>query len=165
MTKTAAILATKPHAEAPKSGLDASVRKEISNNLGEILNATYSLLVKTHVHHWNVVGPLFHPLHIMLEEQYGALFEASDLYAERIRALGFLAPIPNVSVKQETQGMSAEQIVDDLIVDHETCVRTMRETAIKAEDMEDIVTHDMLVAQMAWHEKTIWMLRAIVTRP
>ena len=165
MTKTAAVLATKPHDEAPKSGLDPAVRKEISNSLGEILSATYSLLVKTHVHHWNVVGPLFHPLHIMLEEQYGALFEATDLYAERIRALGFLAPIPKVSVKQETQGMNAEQIVEDLIGDHETCVRAMRDTAIKAEDKQDIVSHDMLVARMAWHEKTIWMLRAIVTNP
>jgi starvation-inducible DNA-binding protein len=163
MTKTAAVLATRPHDEAPKSGLDDAARKEISSRLGEILSASYSLVVKTHVHHWNVVGPLFQPLHIMLEEQYGALFAATDLYAERIRALGFLAPIPKIAVKTEAQSMSAQQIVEDLIADHEACVRNMRETAVKAEDLEDIVTHDLLVAQMAWHEKTIWMLRAIVT--
>jgi len=163
MPKTATVLATKPHAEAPNSGLAAATREEISNRLGDILSATYSLLLKTHVHHWNVVGPLFHPLHIMLEEQYGALFQATDLYAERIRALGFLAPIPKVEVNADVRGMSAEQIVADLIADHESNVRTMRETSIKAEDMKDIVTHDLLVAQMAWHEKTIWMLRAIVT--
>lgn len=164
MKSSVEVLATKPHAEMPKSGLADATRKEISTRLGDILSAGYSLVVKTHVHHWNVVGPLFQPLHVLLEEQYGVLFAATDLYAERIRALGFLAPIPKISVKAEAQAMTAEQIVEDLIADHEACVRAMRETAVKAEDMEDIVTHDLLVAQMAWHEKTIWMLRAIVTK-
>ena len=164
MKSTAEVLATKPHAEAPKSGLADATRKEIATRLGEILSASYSLVVKTHVHHWNVVGPLFQPLHVLLEQQYGVLFAATDLYAERIRALGFLAPIPKVSVKADAQGMTAEQMVEDLIADHEASVRAMRATAVKAEDMDDVVTHDLLVAQMAWHEKTIWMLRAIVTR-
>lgn len=164
MTKTAAVLATKPHAVSPNSGLSAETRKAISTSLGEILSATYSLVVKTHVHHWNVVGPLFQPLHVMLEAQYDALFDATDLYAERIRALGFLTPIPKVAVKPEAQDMTAEQIVEDLLADHEACVRQMREAAIAAEDKDDIVTHDLLVAQMAWHEKTIWMLRAIIAK-
>ncbi|MBB4198951.1 DNA starvation/stationary phase protection protein [Rhodoblastus sphagnicola] len=164
MNKTATVLASKPHAETPKSGLETSTRKEISDALGDILSAAYSLLLKTHVHHWNVVGPLFHPLHIMLEDQYKALFEAVDVYAERIRALGFLTPIPKVAIKPDAQAMSGEAIVFDLIADHEACVRDMREIAIKAEDKKDIVTHDMLVARMDWHEKTIWMLRAIVTK-
>jgi starvation-inducible DNA-binding protein len=163
MSKTAEVLATKPRVESTQSGIDQSARQEISGKLGEILSATYSLLLKTHVHHWNVVGPLFHPLHIMLEEQYGALFESTDLFAERIRALGFLAPIPAIAVKADAKGMSAEQIVEDLIADHESAVRMMRETAIHADDREDIVTHDMLVARMTWHEKTIWMLRAVIT--
>jgi starvation-inducible DNA-binding protein len=163
MSKSAAVLETKPHIEAPQSGLDSKVRTEISASLGDVLSATYSLVVKTHVHHWNVVGPLFQPLHTMLEEQYGELFESTDLFAERIRALGFLAPIPKVVVEPEAQSMSAEEIVEDLIADHEASVRKMRGLAIKAEDLADIVTHDLLVARMNWHEKTIWMLRAIVT--
>ncbi|MBB4198933.1 hypothetical protein CCR94_15750 [Rhodoblastus sphagnicola] len=164
MKHAAAVIATKPHVESPKSGIDHATRKDISGALGDILSSAYSLLVKTHVHHWNIVGPLFQQLHTMLEEQYETLFKSTDLYAERIRALGFPAPIPHVSVEQEARTMSAEQIVDDLLGDHETCVRAMRDTAIEAEGMGDIVTHDLLVAQMAWHEKTLWMLRAVVAK-
>jgi starvation-inducible DNA-binding protein len=164
MSETVEVLATKPRVESIKSGIDANARKDVSGMLGDILSATYSLLIKTHVHHWNVVGPLFHPLHLMLEEQYGALFESTDLFAERIRALGFLARIPSITVQKGADAMSAEQIVEDLIADHEAAVRMMRQVALKADDMEDIVTHDMLVARMTWHEKTIWMLRAVVTK-
>lgn len=164
MTKTATVLAARPRAESPNSGLSEDSRKEISAALGEILSATYGLVVKTHIHHWNVVGPLFHPLHVMLEEQYDALFEATDLYAERIRALGYLAPIPKVEVKAGVEQMTAEQMIADLLADHQAAVQMMRDAAIKAEEQKDIVTHDMLVAQMAWHEKTMWMLRSVVAK-
>ena len=46
----------------------------------------------THNFHWNVTGPMFETLHLMLERQYSALALAVDLVAERIRALGFPAP-------------------------------------------------------------------------
>jgi starvation-inducible DNA-binding protein len=157
-------LGAKPRVEALHSGIDAAARKKIAESLGEILSATYSLVVKTHVHHWNVVGPLFHPLHVMLEEQYGKLFEATDLFAERIRALGFPAPVPSISVPPAAREMAAEQLVEDLIADHEAAVRTMRQAALNADELKDIVTHDMLVARMEWHEKTIWMLRATIAK-
>lgn len=164
MSETFEILATSPRVESVQSGIEDEAREEIAVRLGDILSTTYSLLIKTHVHHWNVVGPLFHPLHVMLEEQYEALFEATDLYAERIRALGFPAPIPTISVAPGVRTMSAEEIVVDLVADHAAAVRAMREVALKADSLEDIVTHDMLVARMTWHEKTIWMLRAVITK-
>ncbi|MCW2316155.1 starvation-inducible DNA-binding protein [Rhodoblastus acidophilus] len=158
------ILGAKPRVESIQSGIDPAARERIADSLGEILSATYSLLVKTHVHHWNVVGPLFHSLHEMLEEQYGELFQATDLFAERIRALGFSTPVPSISVQPAAREMVAEEIVQDLIADHEATVRTMRQAALTAEDQKDIVTHDMLVGRMEWHEKIIWMLRAVITK-
>jgi starvation-inducible DNA-binding protein len=158
------VLGAKPREESIQSGIDPTARKKIADSLGEILSATYSLLVKTHVHHWNVVGPLFHSLHEMLEAQYIKLFEATDLFAERIRALGFPTPVPSISVQPAAREMGAEEIVEDLIGDHEATVRVMRQAALNADDQKDIVTHDMLVARMEWHEKTIWMLRAMITK-
>jgi starvation-inducible DNA-binding protein len=158
------VLGARPRVEQIDSGIDPAARSKIAESLGEILGSTYSLVVKTHVHHWNVVGPLFHSLHEMLEEQYTELFEATDLFAERIRALGFPAPVPAISVPAAAREMVAEEIVDDLIGDHEAIVRTMRQAALSAEDQKDIVTNDMLVGRMQLHEKTIWMLRAVVTK-
>jgi len=37
-----------------------------------------------------------------------------------------------------------------------------REGAAQAEELKDFVTHDLLTERLAFHEKAIWMLRAIV---
>ena len=38
----------------------------------------------------------------------------------------------------------------------------MRETAAVSEKLDDFVTTDMLAKRLAFHEKAIWMLRAII---
>ncbi len=105
---------------------------KISAQLSDILAATYRLTIKSHLYHWNVVGPLFKPLHELTEEHYNALFAATDIIAERIRALGHLAPVrlgdaaafaPKVS---EVKNTSAIDMIEDLIADHSDAVKTMR---------------------------------------
>jgi starvation-inducible DNA-binding protein len=46
------------------------------------------LNIKFHNLHWNVVGERFVPVHVYLEEQYDALFEAFDEIAERLKMIG-----------------------------------------------------------------------------
>jgi len=168
-----------PHASAvlktePKSvdkidiGLDAKYCDQACAALTDILAANYRLLIKTHVYHWNVVGPLFKPLHELTEAQYGTLFEAADIIAERIRALGHLAPAKIATAAQfspkgaDVDHLAAEEIVHDLIADHESVVKTMRDAAEKAGDARDKVTEDMLTQRLTFHEKALWMFRAIV---
>lgn len=149
-------------------GLDPKYCDEASAALTDILAANYRLLIKTHVYHWNVVGPLFKPLHELTEAHYGALFEASDIIAERIRALGHLAPAKIATAAQfspkggDVGHLAAEDIVHDLIADHGAVVKTMRDVAEKAGDARDKVTEDMLTQRLTFHEKALWMLRAIV---
>ena len=64
----------------------------VTAGLARVLAGTAALAVKTQNFHWNVEGPHFAALHGLFEEQYGALQEASDTLAERIRALGDYAP-------------------------------------------------------------------------
>ena len=66
--------------------------EEIVHGLSRVLADSYSLYLKTHNYHWNVVGPMFHSLHTMFEVQYTELALAVDEIAERIRALGAPAP-------------------------------------------------------------------------
>ena len=73
-------------------GIGAADRKAIADGLGRVLADTYMLYLKTHAFHWNVEGPMFNTLHAMFMEQYTELWNAVDLVAERIRALGFPAP-------------------------------------------------------------------------
>lgn len=153
----------------PDTGISDADRKKLSQNLGKVLGDTYMLLVKTHVYHWNVVGPLFLPIHELTEKHYNDLFAASDEIAERIRSLGHTAPLnfsafaSMTELDEETKKRSAEEMVSQLVADHEEMVRRIREITADAADMEDFVTHDMLNARLAFHEKAIWMLRAIIS--
>ncbi|MGG7519283.1 Dps family protein [Allorhizobium undicola] len=168
MAKVAEVLKPRAREEKIGIGLEDSYRQQAAQDLSAILAATYALTIKTQVYHWNVVGPLFKPIHELTEEHYNTLFEAVDIIAERIRALGHLAPVnlQNSSAfapkRGETEHRAAVDMVEDLIADHETAVRQMRDTAEKADDAGDVVTADMLTDRLTFHEKALWMLRAIV---
>lgn len=74
-------------------GIPRAQRQEIADGLARLLADTYVLYGKTHGFHWNVTGPMFNTLHLMFMEQYTELWNALDVIAERIRALGVLAPM------------------------------------------------------------------------
>lgn len=59
------IQATKRHVpiDAVESGLSTNDRRQLSQDVADVLADTYVLLIKTHVYHWNVIGPLFVPVH------------------------------------------------------------------------------------------------------
>ena len=73
-------------------GISEGDRVEIAEGLSKVLADSYTLYLKTHNYHWNVVGPMFNTLHLMFETQYNELALAVDEIAERIRALGEPAP-------------------------------------------------------------------------
>lgn len=149
-------------------GIENADRETIAGHLSEILVETYKLLVKTHVAHWNVVGPLFMPVHKMTEEQYENLFEAADAIAERIRSLGL--PSPNLKkssiqlgeIKIHQANETTREMIEDLTSDHEKMSRAIRKAAENAEESKDFATHDLLVSRLAFHEQAIWMLRATI---
>lgn len=164
MTHTA--LKTKADVENPETGLEH--RKRLANSLSGLLADTYLLLAKTQGYHWNVVGPLFISLHRLTEEQYQNLFEAVDDLAERIRALGFPAPssvtemVALAEIGEDTGNPTAEQMVESLVRDHESVVRRLRDAAVAAEELHDVVTAGMLTDRMQFHEQAVWMLRAVI---
>jgi starvation-inducible DNA-binding protein len=160
------VLDIKSHIEHPDLGIDG--RKRLAERLADIVADTYVLLVKTQGYHWNVVGPLFVSLHKLTEEQYEDLFAAGDELAERIRTLGYPAPaslramIKDSRISEAKGNPTAEEMVENLVADHETLVRHLREITELAEESHDQGTADMLTERLKAHEKAIWMLRAIV---
>jgi starvation-inducible DNA-binding protein len=149
-------------------GIEAGKRQEIANGLSKVLADSYTLYLKTHNFHWNVVGPMFQTLHLMFEGQYTELAAAVDLIAERIRALGFPAPGTYKrfgelsSIKEEDGVPKAEDMIRSLVQGHEAVVRTAREVFSTAEAANDQPTCDLLTERMNIHEKTGWMLRSLL---
>lgn len=151
-----------------ETGLPPTDRQLLAQAVGKALAETYVLYTKTQAIHWNVVGPLFYSLHKLTEEQYENLAEAVDELAERIRALDAPAPgsfgefLELSDIRETREKQTAEQAVMMLCADHETAARTFRNATRQATDCEDVVTADLLTDRMAFHEKSAWMLRALV---
>src|SRR5690606_10577789 len=105
-------------------GIQEKDRKEIAGGLARLLADTYTLYLKTHKYHWNVTGPQFQTLHLMFETHYTELATAVDLIAERIRALGELAPgsykeFGRLTSIEEAEGTpKAREMVADLVKGH-----------------------------------------------
>lgn len=147
-------------------GMKEGARDKVAHLLSTVLADTYVLYLKTHGYHWNVTGPRFHTLHAMFEEQYQELWAATDELAERIRALGHMAPgsyqqfRQHASIEEAAGVPSADDMVKDLLKGHETIIKALRDGIPIAEEASDDGTADMLTARMQVHEKTAWMLRA-----
>ncbi len=153
-----------PAAEAVKTGVQKV--KPVAKALAETLADTYRLVFKTHAYHWNVEGALFYPIHKLTETQYENMFAAADEIAERIRALGQLAParlseVIEASIVKDADTLpSAQAMVEDLADDHEKAAKRMHKVIALAEEHDDPVTADLITARSAFHEQSAWMLRA-----
>lgn len=150
----------------PSNGLASDDRKDLGARLGRILDAVYSLMVRTHVYHRNVEGPLFEPVHKLTEAQYTFMFAAVDEIAERIRALD-VKPAVNLNVfptgvANLPEAQNATNMMADLINHHDTVIRDMRAVVSAANVVQDVVTADLLTGYIAQHEKDTWMLRAML---
>ena len=151
------------------TGIEEGKRVQIADHLSQLLAETYTLYLKTHKYHWNVTGPMFQSLHIMFEEQYNALFLAVDEIAERIRVLGVKAPgsyaeyskISEIKEDASTD-TSANDMISNLLADHEQVVRTAKTILPLLEGANDEGTNSLLGARIEFHEKTAWMLKSLI---
>jgi starvation-inducible DNA-binding protein len=149
-------------------GIPADQRQQIAEGLGRVLADSTVLYAKTHGFHWNVTGPMFNTLHLMFMEQYTELWNALDEIAERIRALGHLAPFggstySGLSSIPEADGVPAAlAMVRELVEGHEAVARTIRGVFAVADEAGDQPTADLLTQRLQIHEKTAWMLRSLL---
>jgi len=149
-------------------GIDIADREAIAEGLSRLLADSYTLYLKTHNYHWNVVGPMFNTLHLMFEAQYNELALAVDLIAERIRALGVRAPgsyrefASLSSITEDDDQPDAEEMIRRLVIGQETVARTARSVFPIVERASDEPTADLLTQRLQVHEKTAWMLRSML---
>lgn len=149
-------------------GINDADREHLAGELSRLLADSYTLYLKTHNFHWNVTGPMFQTLHLMFEQHYLELATAVDLIAERIRALGHFAPgsygaYAKLGSIPDADGVpAATDMVRELVSAHETVIRTARAVATAAEKASDQATADLATQRLQIHEKTAWMLRALL---
>jgi len=150
-------------------GIKEQDRLNIAQHLKHLLADSYTLYLQTHNFHWNVTGPMFNQLHLMFEEHYNELAIAVDDIAERIRSLDVAAPgtyraFFELSSIKEVDGVpNADTMINLLTKGHEQVVKTCRTALAIAQDAGDESSAALISDRMRVHEKTAWMLRALVS--
>lgn len=149
-------------------GINQQDRELVAQQLKHLLADSYTLYLQTHNFHWNVTGPMFVQLHTLFEQHYTELALAVDEIAERIRSLDVAAPatyttFSELSSIQEVEGVpTAQEMVSLLTKSHEQVVMTCRNALAVAQSANDESSAALISDRMRVHEKTAWMLRALI---
>lgn len=149
-------------------GINKKDREKIAAGLSHLLADSYTLYLMTHNFHWNVTGPMFNTLHLMFMGQYTEQWNALDLIAERIRALGVAAPgtykefARLASIKEVDGQPKALDMVRHLVSAQEAVARTARSLIPLLEKTSDQPSLDLITQRLEVHEKTAWMLRSLL---
>ena len=138
--------------------------------VGEELQATLHELVDLSLIgkqlHWAVVGPLFRPLHLQLDELVDSWRELSDTVAERAVALGF---VPDGQAKAVAAGSQLAAVAPTALGDHLVVRELAHRIAEVSEQVRDrmnrlgdvdLASQDVLIEVVRELEKQQWMLRA-----
>lgn len=116
--------------------------------------------------HWVVVGPLFRPLHLQLDELVDFWRELSDTVAERAVALGF---VPDGQAKAVAAGSQLAAVAPTALEDHLVVRELTHRIAEVSEQVRDrmnrlgdadLASQDVLIEVVRELEKQQWMLRA-----
>jgi len=140
---------------------------KVIDQLNIILAESYVLLLKTQNYHWNVKGANFYSLHTFFEAMYRDLFEAVDVLAERLRALGAevdgtLEGFLHLSkLKEGRASLSALEMVEDLGCDQVHITASLKKGVKMAEEVCDVSTADLLTQRITQHDKNQWMLQSL----
>jgi starvation-inducible DNA-binding protein len=121
--------------------------------------------------HWTIVGPLFRPLHLYLDELVDSWRELSDTVAERAVAIGFFpdGQAAAVSEAPEYKNLDAAPILD-----HDVVAELVRRIADVTErtrgrmerlDDLDLASQDVLIEVLRALEEQQWMLRSQLVGP
>ena len=149
-------------------GITEADRRKIAEGLSTLLADSYTLYLMTHNFHWNVTGPMFNTLHVMFMQQYTEQWNALDIIAERIRALGFPAPgtykefVKRATFKEVEGVPKAKEMIAHLVAAQESTARTARSLFELVDQANDQPTADVLTQRLDVHEKTAWMLRSLL---
>ncbi len=136
----------------------------------KIAHATnFMLYNKTHVAHWNLVGPLFPQLHKLLEKQYEELWEQVDEYAEKLRRLQVFTPVSLIElvelsiIDDYTEVLTANEYLEDLLSNHLKIVELLKSLFHTAEHQDFVGLSNYVQDRVDAHEKIAWMLRSTLT--
>jgi starvation-inducible DNA-binding protein len=140
-------------------------RDEIGRELEATLHELVDLSLIGKQLHWTVVGRLFRPLHLFVDELVDSWRELADTVAERAVALGF---VPDGQAQALAAGSQLTPVAQEMLADH-VVVRELTHRIAEVSErararMErlgevDAASQDVLIEVVRTLEEQQWMLR------
>src|SRR6201997_2399132 len=159
MTSTVHSTHLPPLAEPPARD---AVGQQLQATLVELVDL--SLLGKQL--HWTVVGPLFRPLHLQLDELIDSWRELADTVAERAVAIGFFPDGQSATIARDSAvGAVDRGVIEDRAVVSELTSRLAQAGERIRARMDrlgelDAASQDVLIEVLRALEQQLWMVRS-----
>jgi len=136
-------------------GLPRGEREKTVYQLNQLLADSIMLKDMYKKHHWQVAGPTFYQIHLLLDRHYGQQVDIVDTVAERIQVLGGAArgmPADVAEKSQITHPPRGREVLTDqltrLLQAHETICNYCRFVAKAIGERGDLGTEDMVVGDV-----------------
>jgi starvation-inducible DNA-binding protein len=134
--------------------------------LNQLLADSLTLYDLYKKHHWQIAGPTFYPLHLLLDKHAEEVEHAVEIIAERIQMLGGVAVgmpfevVERTKIERPPTGIeNVPAMLARTINAHATVIRTIREGIALTEQNKDYGTNDLLMSSLLrMHEMQVWMI-------
>lgn len=147
------------------TNLGANAVNDISGDLSALLADMFALYIKTKNFHWHVSGPHFRDYHLLLDEQAGQIFAATDPIAERVRKLGgtTLRSVGHIARVQRISDNDADfvaplDMLAELREDNIKVAARLRETHELCDKHGDVATASLIENWIDEAEGRVWFL-------
>ena len=153
--------------ETTRIDIEKDSRARVAELLNKLLADASDLTMQSKHAHWNVKGPHFIGLHKLFDDIYEGVGEHVDEIAERTAALGAhvkgrLQDAAEATRLKEfpattTEGMAVVRALADSLG---AFANSVREGIDATDELEDMVTSDMLTGIAGALDKHLWFLEA-----
>jgi starvation-inducible DNA-binding protein len=147
------------------TNLASDATRDLSAALTTLLADFFALYVKTKNFHWHMSGPHFRDYHLLLDEQAGQIFAATDDIAERVRKIGgtTLRSVGQIARQQRVLDNDADYVTPldmlaELRDDNLQLAAHMRETHGLCDEHGDVATASLLENWIDEAERRVWFL-------
>jgi starvation-inducible DNA-binding protein len=145
--------------------LGEGAARDIAGALNRLLADLFALYFKTKNFHWHMSGPHFRDYHLLLDEQAGQIYAATDAVAERVRKVGAatLRSIGHVARQQRIADNDAEYVspldmLAELREDNRQLAAYLREAHGVCEEHGDVASASLLESWIDEAERRVWFL-------
>ena len=147
-------------------GLPKDALKQSISALNQLLADSITMYYLYKKHHWQVAGPTFYQLHLLLDKHAEEIEVTIDLLAERIQSLGGVALAMPFDVAEHTKlerPPVGEEDIPAMLARtanaHSLIIKELREAIDLTEQNKDSGTNDLLVSDvLRVHELQLWFI-------